>query len=300
MLICLLVCVAYTVSTKSFPIEPIDRALFNDVTIDYNQGTDEKGASSATERLWFWETPKPPSGIVRDGYDLVEWRRLEDGAKLVALWKLHEYSITYDLVYGEADPAALAALPSSFTIESTPVELPQATRYASSFDGWTIDDAPQHVNAIDFSALRKDVVVRACWQRLDFIQPETLYLGEEMTPVHYIYSIESEEAPSSEAGVWLGVANVTDGMPTYYIGHNPGIFSPVASFEKGSRFAVCDDAGNLGVYQVENIVTILYEGTVWTEDLEKLAMPQGEYASLQTCRGDKVFMDIYVSRRIDG
>ncbi len=300
MLVCLFACAMYAVTTKSFPIESIDRALFNDVAFDYNQGTDAHGASSSTERLWFWEKPEPPSGITRDGYDLVKWQQSEDGAKLQAQWKLHVYSIAYDLDFGETDPAALANLPSSFTIESAPIELPEASRYAYSFDGWRIGDATERVGVVDFSTLREDVIVHACWQRLDFIVPETLYLGEQMTPVRYIYSIESEEAPSDTAGVWLGVANVDDGRPTYYIGHNPGVFTPVASFTEGSRFAICDDNNNLGVYQVEDIVTILYEGTVWTEGLEKRAMPKGEYASLQTCRGDKVFMDIYVSKRVDG
>ena len=299
-LACLLACAVYAVSTKSFPIESIDRALFKDVTFDFNQGADAQGASNAKQRLWFWESPEPPSGITRDGFDLVEWRRSEDGTQVQAIWELHVYAISYDLDYGEADPAELANLPSSFTIESPPVALPQVTRYAYSFDGWTLGDAPERIETVDFAALREDVVVHAHWQRLDFIEPETLYLGENMVPVRYIYSTLSEEAPSDTAGVWLGVSSVDDGMPAYFIGHNPGVFTPVASFEEGSRFAVCDDDGKLGVYQVENIVTILYEGTVWTEDLEKLAMPQGEYASLQTCRGDKVFMDIYVSKRIDG
>ena len=142
--------------------------------------------------------------------------------------------------------------------------------------------------------------MHANWERLDFIKSETIYLGDQMTPVHYIYSINSETAPDSTAGVWQGVADVSDGKPTYYIGHNPGVFAPVESFAEGSRFAVCDDNGNLGVYEVMRTIVILYEGTLWTEELERNSMPQGEYATLQTCRGDKVFMDIYVAKRIDG
>ena len=292
-------CALYAASTMSFPIEAIDKALFKDIRYDFNGGSNASGKQESSERLWSWENATPPSDVARDGHDLVSWtaNAAQDGFQ--AQWKLSEYAITYDLDYGELSPDELAYLPDFCTIESEPIVLPQPTRYAYTFAGWTLDDG-SHVEEIDCSLVRSKIAVHANWERLDFIKSETIYLGDQMTPVHYIYSINSETAPDSTAGVWQGVADVSDGKPTYYIGHNPGVFAPVESFAEGSRFAVCDDNGNLGVYEVMRTIVILYEGTLWTEELERNSMPQGEYATLQTCRGDKVFMDIYVAKRIDG
>lgn len=298
-LCCLACCALYTISTKSFPIQVIDRSLFKDIAYEYDGGTDALGNGQGSQRLWFWEGARPPADVARDGYDLVAWNTGQTENEYTAQWKLSEYAISYDLGYGSAEPGQIESLPESCTMESPPIALPQLTRYAYAFGGWALEDGTI-IEELDCAPIRSDTTVHAIWNRLDFIKRETIYLGDEMTAVPYIYSINSETAPVADAGVWQGIADVEDGLPTYYIGHNPGVFAPVESFEEGSLFAVCDDNNNLGVYRVERIVVILYEGTMWTEELEKLTMPAGEYASLQTCRGDKVFMDIYVAKRIDG
>lgn len=295
-LACLAACILYAACTKSFPIPAVENVLFKNISFDYNEGEDAAGHSSKTERLWFWETPQAPADVNRPGYDLIGWNTNTDGLTLQAKWKLTEYPILYDLNFGELHDVKV---PVSYTIESEPYTLPTPSRYAYNFAGWTLDDGTQ-VEQLDFAKLRGEITVKANWEQLNFIKPETLYLGDDLAAAPYVYCINSDTAPKDTAGVWQGVANVQDGRPTYYLGHNPGIFTPVKSFTEGSRFAVCDDSGNLGVYEVEKIIPISYEGTMWTRELEVIAMPSGEYASLQTCRGDKQFMDIYVGKRIDG
>lgn len=295
-LACAAACVLYAAFTKSFPIPAVENILFKDISYDFNEGKDAAGNTHESVRLWFWETPQAPTDVSRSGYDLVGWNTSADNSTLQAKWKLAEYSIQFDLDFGELPNATL---PVSYTIESDPVTLPSPSRYAYSFTGWTLDDGTE-VEQLDFPNLRGNIMVHANWKQLDFIESATIYLGDDLTPAPYVYCINSDTAPQDTAGVWQGVANVQDGQPTYYLGHNPGIFTPVKSFTEGSRFAVCDDNGNLGVYEVTKIIPIAYEGTIWTRELEMIAMPSGEYASLQTCRGDKQFMDIYVGKRVDG
>ena len=207
------------------------------------------------------------------------------------------YAIDYDLDYGEVGEA----LPASCTRADAPIVLPEPVRFAYAFDGWTRKGSEERIAVLNPSMLEADVELVAHWRPVADFQPATLYLGCGLQAVPYVYSIGSETAPMDAAGVWLGEGNVGDGAPTYYIGHNPGVFTVVEeTFQMGTRFVVCDDDGNLGVYEVVDREVIPYENTIWTEGLDDLVMPQGEYATLQTCRGDRLLMDIYVGKRIDG
>ena len=300
-LVCFIACAVYATSTMSFPIAAVDSALFHDVTFDYNGGTDNDKNPGKSERFFFWENPVPPSPPSRVGYDFEGWNISEDNGLYLACWKLHVYSLTYNFDYGTLVDCSPDSLPATCTIESPNIELPQQlSRYAYTFDGWTAGESEERVTAIDCSQIFQDTDVCAHWSRFDIFKPSTIYLGDEFTAVPYIFCLGSEEAPANTAGIWQGAGLVDDEKPSYYLGHNPGVFTPVASFAEGSRFTICDDNDNLGVYEVERIITILYENTIWTPELEEISMPDGEYASLQTCRGDKVFMDIFVGRRIDG
>jgi hypothetical protein len=292
-------CALYAAMTMSFPIPTIERALFRDVTIDYCGATDSSGATSSAQRHWFWEEEVHYPEITRSGYTLARWDISDDKTRVSAHWELTNYALTYDLVYGELADGALDTLPANCTIQSAAFALPTPTRYAYVFDGWTIGDSPQRITSVDPALIRSDSTIQAHWEPLGIFQPCTVYLGPTYEAVPYEYSIDSETAPSDCCGVWKGVADVDDGKSTYYIGHNPGVFAQVETFNEGSRFAICDDEGHLGVYEVVRKIVILYEGTMWTQSLANMTMPDAEYASLQTCRGDKVFMDIYVAKRID-
>lgn len=287
------------ISTMSFPLPAIDHALFRDVSFDYQGGTDATGAASSEQRYWSWDTQLDYPEITRAGYTLSSWDENDDATQACARWELTVYPLSFDLCYGELASDAQAALPTSSTIKSAAFTLPTPTRYAYTFDGWSIGDSQQRIDRIDPATIYDATTIRAHWLPREQFQPRTLYLGLDYEAVPYEYCIDSDTAPSDCAGVWKGTANVDDGKSTYYIGHNPGVFAQVEQFDIGSRFAVCDDKGALGVYQVENKVVILYEGTLWTKGLAAMTMPDAEYASLQTCRGDKTFMDIYVSKRID-
>lgn len=297
---------AYVVAFRSSPLHILDPVLFDDVSFDANGGAFEEGAA-ADYRACFWEAVSAPE-VRKEGYVLLGWVDTVSGAVLGpheskagargawrACWALDRFKIDYDLAYGEIE----GSTPSSYSIRSDGLELPTPTRYAYDFVGWSIDGVEGFVDRVDPS-LARDITVHAAWTPSVTLEPSTVYVGDELDAVPYVYCYGWDTAPVTEAGIWLGVGSVTDNEPTYYIGHNPGIFAKVANYSVGSLFAVCDDNGAFACYRVVRQVTVLHDGTVFTPELEAMVMPQGEYASLQTCRLDNIFMDIYVGRRIDG
>jgi len=300
---CLLFLAVFTFRSSFIP--PLDQLLFSDVTFDVNGGCIE-GQEAGTLRVWAWEPVSMPQAH-KDGYVLLGWVDSSSGAvtgpdssrvggsgTLRAVWARDRYAISYDLACGSLTDCP----PTSYSVESDVVKLPEPSRYAYEFQGWRIDGCEELVDSID-PTLARDVTAHAVWTPAVDAAPATLYLGDGLDAVPYSYCYGWDTAPAQEAGIWQGIGCVTDGEPTYYIGHNPGIFAPVADFRVGSLFAVCDDAGNLGCYRVVRIVTVLHDGTVFTPELQAMVMPQGEYASLQTCRLDNVYMDIFVGKRID-
>ena len=302
-LLCLFLLVVFTFRTSFIP--PLDQLLFSDISFDAHGGSIE-GAQADSQRVWAWEPVSVPQAH-KDGYVLLGWVDSASGAvtgpgggrvggsgTLRAVWARDRYAISYDLACGSLEGRP----PTSYSIASDVVKLPEPFRYAYEFQGWRIDGCEGLVDSID-PMLARDVTAHAVWTPAVDAAPATLYLGDELDAVSYSYCYGWDTAPAQEAGIWQGIGCVTDGDPTYYIGHNPGIFAQVADFHVGSLFAVCDDAGNLGCYRVVRIVTVLHDGTIFTPELQAMVMPQGEYATLQTCRLDNVYMDIFVGKRID-
>lgn len=316
-------CIGYVFTAKSFPLQPIDDALFRDITFVLNKGHQTKAQKSKggfeasgakgtlTTRLFFWEGEVVPPEVSRDGYTLDGWSSeagqimpgdapapITGDDTLRAQWSLTSYAITYD--YGFGEPATSVTLPDSYTILSDVIELPALARYAYTFKGWKIKGKDGTVGTLDPSKLRGDITVKARWKPLGFIKKGALYLGGNYARVPYVYDYGAAAAPSNAAGVWQGDPDVDDGYPVYLIGHNPGVFTIVEeSFTIGSRFAVCDDAGDIGVYEVNEVMTVHYRTDKWTPEFEKRAMPAGEHAALQVCRGDDDLADVFLADRID-
>ncbi|WP_165964722.1 sortase domain-bontaining protein [Periweissella cryptocerci] len=96
----------------------------------------------------------------------------------------------------------------------------------------------------------------------------------------------AKAAPADEVGAWFGSGSTTDGKTTHFIGHNPGVFSPVMHLKKGDAITVVDKKDHKRVYHVTKVIDMYDWGldvrTKKNEDYQILEAP-GERITLQTC-----------------
>jgi len=126
------------------------------------------------------------------------------------------------------------------------------------------------------------------------------------TVLNYIYDHSCLRAPASGCAVWEGSASTTDGLGSWFVGHNPGDFNCAYNLGYGDPVTVYDENGNNRTYYVCDIFEIpqsSYYGTEYTVDefnnilssrdvLEynnvnylPRVYPGGETIALQSCTG---------------
>lgn len=99
--------------------------------------------------------------------------------------------------------------------------------------------------------------------------------------IPYVGSYQTQSAPSATAGLWLGSDDVDDGTWGYFIGHNPGVFAPVASLLEGSPVTVVDYSGDSHTYHVVKRFDV-NAGSTWDQVAADVT-GYGESIILQTC-----------------
>lgn len=101
------------------------------------------------------------------------------------------------------------------------------------------------------------------------------------TEIPYVASFQTSTAPENTAGLWLGSDDVNDNSWGYFIGHNPGVFTPILDLKVGDTFAIKDFSGAAHTYTVVKEFDV-NAGTTW-KDIEADVTGYGESAILQTC-----------------
>lgn len=106
---------------------------------------------------------------------------------------------------------------------------------------------------------------------------------------HYIPFVQGnpadETAPRSNvASTWIGGGHVDDGMNTYFIGHNPGVFSSVMNLKIGDEIVVWDESGASRSYFVFDALVLPNASNYFA--YESRLSPSGESITLQTCVAD--------------
>lgn len=91
-------------------------------------------------------------------------------------------------------------------------------------------------------------------------------------------------APLNTASTWIGTGNVDDNQHTYFIGHNPGVFSSVVDLEIGDKITVWDASGQNRTYYVFDLLTLPNASNYFK--YEARIAPPGETITLQACCGD--------------
>ena len=134
----------------------------------------------------------------RTGYDFTGWSyngkivtevdpTWIDNITLVANWRAHTYSISYELNGGTNS----SSNPSSYTIESSSITLKDATRHGYTFDGWyktsTFTDKITTINNGGYGNL----VLYAKWKPISYSITYNLNGGTNASSNPLIYTIES-------------------------------------------------------------------------------------------------------------
>lgn len=106
---------------------------------------------------------------------------------------------------------------------------------------------------------------------------------------HYIPFVQGNPADvtaprSNVASTWIGGGDVDDGMNTYFIGHNPGVFSSVMNLQIGDEIVVWDDSGSSRSYFVFDALVLPNASNYFA--YESRLSPSGESITLQTCVAD--------------
>lgn len=103
----------------------------------------------------------------------------------------------------------------------------------------------------------------------------------------------------SVAATWGGnpIQSGTDNQNTHFIGHNPGVFSPILSLGNGSAITVTDSAGNATTYIVNGLIQVddsgrdIHSGQDNWDQITSAG--GGERITLQTCITDSINLIVF-------
>lgn len=113
--------------------------------------------------------------------------------------------------------------------------------------------------------------------------------------VSYVQGSPADEtAPATTAAAWVSDGNVADNENTYFIGHNPGVFSGVMDLELGDKITVWDGKGRSRTYYVFDVLTLPNQSNYFR--YEGRIAPTGESITLQTCCADNKHVRCVMAR----
>ena len=113
--------------------------------------------------------------------------------------------------------------------------------------------------------------------------------------VSYVQGSPADEtAPEATAAAWVSNGDVTDNENTYFIGHNPGVFSGVMNLDVGDKVTVLDGKGRSRTYYVFDVLTLPNQSNYFR--YEGRIAPTGESITLQTCCADNKHVRCVMAR----
>lgn len=113
--------------------------------------------------------------------------------------------------------------------------------------------------------------------------------------VSYVQGSPADEtAPEATAAAWVSNGDVTDNENTYFIGHNPGVFSGVMNLDVGDKVTVWDSKGRSRTYYVFDVLTLPNQSNYFR--YEGRIAPTGESITLQTCCADNKHVRCVMAR----
>ena len=202
----------------------------------------------------------------RIGYDFIGWTyngetvteidpNWIDNIILVANWKAHDYSISYELNGGTND----SSNPSSYAIESNIIPLKDATRHGYNFDGWYKDYSfTEKITTIDNGSYG-DLLIYAKWKPISYSIIYNLNGGVNSSNNPSIYTIEDNitlAAPTKTGYTFLGWFDNNGNQVTSITAGTTGALTLTANWNEGDLFTVTLDANGGSVS--ETMIDVQY------------------------------------------
>lgn len=122
------------------------------------------------------------------------------------------------------------------------------------------------------------------------LEPGTIVAAGATIPYR---DVRGGTTPDAGAGLWLGSDAVDDGSWGYFVGHNPGPFSPVRTLGPGDEVILCNNSGATRSYRVRTVFFV--EATATWKTIADRVTGYGESVILQTCTGDGATNTIVVA-----
>lgn len=177
----------------------------------------------------------------------------------------------------EKEPEAVAR-----TIETEDIseeETAMEARWAKE----RVEDAKADIEAVNAMVQTEEERIEEAHRTM---LPDTMEIdGNIINIAHILGPYAIDRAPDGVAATFMtGDGCTTDNEPTYFIGHNPGVFAPVIAMEPGDTVTICDKYGDTRTYEMVDRVTI--DRDTWvTPDVRETLFLDGESVSLQACDG---------------
>lgn len=112
----------------------------------------------------------------------------------------------------------------------------------------------------------------------------TIYFHGEYIPFVQGNPADMTAPKARVASTWIGDGDINDGQNTYFIGHNPGVFSSVMNLQIGDEIVVWDESGASRSYFVFDALVLPNSSNYFA--YESRLSPSGESITLQTCVSD--------------
>ena len=204
---------------------------------------------------------------IRTGYDFTGWTyngetvteidpNWIDNITLIANWKIHDYSITYELNGGTND----SSNPSSYTVESSTINLKDATRYGYNFDGWYKDPSFTDEITTIHNGSYGNLVIYAKWQPITYSITYNLNGGVNSQNNPSSYTVEDNitfASPTKTGYTFLGWFDNNGNQVTSIEKGTTGVLTLTARWNEGNSFTVTLDANGGSVS--ETMIDVQYD-----------------------------------------
>ncbi len=175
---------------------------------------------------------------------------------LVANWRAHTYSITYELNGGTNN----SSNPSSYTIENSTINLKDATRYGYNFDGWYKDSSfTDKITTINNGSYG-NLVIYAKWKPITYSVSYNLNGGVNSSNNPSSYTVEDNitfSAPTKTGYSFIGWFDDNGNQVTSISVGTTGALILTAHWNEGDLYTVTLDANGGSVS--ETLINVQYD-----------------------------------------
>lgn len=235
------------------------------------------GAAGPTPAAaWADEAPAPAGAVTRgvcDALDLLQLRIDAEG-QLALDEKALEHARRTDAVAEELRLQALNSKGQEYS----------AAAGAAAQQAREAQQAAEQAAAEAAARTRESAPVNETSSTPPPTFTNTLYFHGEYVPFVQGNPADMTAPKARVASTWIGEGDVDDDENTYFIGHNPGVFSGVMNLQVGDEIVVWDSTGASRSYFVFDTLVLPNASNYFA--YEGRLSPRGESITLQTCVAD--------------